>query len=87
MSGIKHYNDEEFDFRENRKVSSDKKKPIRKLVEEQLIQEGEYQGFSNFDDLDRYCDSLELNTLKDEEISGDENDLANIPGVSYSVRW
>jgi hypothetical protein len=82
------YGDEEFEAKGRRRVASEKReKPLRKVLERQSIEEGEFQGFSSHDDLDRYCETLDWLNLKDEEASGDVEDLNLIEGVSYGVRW
>lgn len=81
------YGDDDFETKGRRKISYSNGKPLRKVLEKELIEEGEYQGFSNYDDLNRYCEELDYKNIKDEEMSGDVNDLANIEGVSYAVRW
>lgn len=83
-----NYNDDEIELKGTRKSPGSKRsKPLKKEVEKQLIEEAEYQGFSSYEELNRYCEELDFKNLKDEEASGDAEDLNGIKGVSYSVRW
>lgn len=83
----RYHNDDEFEVQGRQKELFTKNKSLRKVLAEELIEEGEYQGFSNYDDLNSYCEELDYKNIKDEEMSGDVEDLVNIEGVSYAVRW